>query len=217
MRGMPLSAVAAACREEMRKRRRGEPFTDAFGEELFCRAVCHHEDEAWVAIVEQYRVLLTTWVRRHPAYADSGVDAEDVAIRALARFWMAIGPEQMPQFAGINPVMQYLKLCVHSVMVNEVRALSQSSELPDEELDIEALAVDEVAASQLWDTIMRVLDDDAERLVVHLSFALDLKPAAIHARHPDRFGSVADVYRLKRSAIDRLRRSPDVIRFLGAV
>ena len=59
-----------------------------------------------------------------------------------------------------------------------------------------------------------MLDDEAERLVVYLSFVLDLKPAAIHGRHPGRFGSMADVYRVKRNALDRLRRSPE-IRALG--
>jgi hypothetical protein len=214
LRSMPLDAVAAACREEMRKRRLSEPFTDAFGEELFCRAVCDRDEKAWAAIVEQYRVLLTTWVRRHPSYQPGYVDPEDVAIRALARFWMAVKPEQMPQFASLNPVMQYLKMCVHSVVVNEARAMPTPSELPEEEHDIEALAVDQVAASQLWSAIMRVLDDPDERLVAYLSFALGLKPGAIHDRHRDRFEGTADVYRIKRNAIDRLRRSPEILKFL---
>jgi hypothetical protein len=213
LRNVPLDAVAAACKEEMRKRRLGEPFTDAFGEELFCRAVCRRDEQAWAAIVEQYRVLLTTWVRRHPSYQPGYVDAEDVAIRALARFWMAVRPEQMPQFASLNQVMQYLKLCVHSVVVNEARAMPIPSELPEEEHDIEALAVNQVAGKQLWSAIMRVLDDPDERLVVYLSFALGLKPGAIHDRHRDRFESTADVYRTKRNAIDRLRRSPEIIKY----
>jgi hypothetical protein len=213
LRGMPLRAVAAACREEMGKRRRGEPFTDAFGEELFRRAICQRDHGAWEAIVDQYRALLTSWVRRHPAYVAGCVDSEDVAIRALARFWMAVGPERLAQFAGINPVMQYLKMCVHSIVLNEARTLGDPSDPPEEEHDIEALALDQVAASQLWRSIMRVLDDRGERLVVYLAFALGMKPAAIHARHPDRFCCVGEVYQLKRNAIERLRRSPEILRF----
>jgi hypothetical protein len=213
LRGMPLRAVAAACRDEMDRRRRGEPFSDAFGEELFRRAICERDQRAWEAIVDQYRPLLTCWVCRHPAFAVGCVDAEDVAIRALARFWMAVGPDRLAQFAGINPVMQYLKLCVHSIVLNEARSIGDPSDPPEEEHDIEALALDQVAASQLWRSIMRVLDDRAERLVVYLSFGLGLKPAAIHARHPDRFCCVGEVYQLKRNAIDRLRRSPEILRF----
>jgi hypothetical protein len=216
LRGMSLYAVAAGCREEVGKRRRGEPFTDAFGEELFRRAICERDHRAWEAIVEQYRALLAAWACRHRAYVAGCVDAEDVAIRALSRFWMAVGPERLSRFAGINPMMQYLKLCVHSIVLDEVRALADPFEPAEEEHDIEALALDQVAAAQLWHAILRALDDRGERLVVYLSFALGMKPSAIHARHPERFGSVAAVYQLKRNAIDRLRRSPEILRFQGA-
>jgi len=215
LRNMPLSTLAAACREEIGRRRRGEPHSDAFAEELFHRAVCRRDESAWATIVELYRYLLTSWAVRHPAYTPGCVDPEDVAIQALSRFWMAVGPEQMPHFASINQLMKYLKMCVHSVMVNEARAVSAPAESPNEEHDVEALALDQVAATQLWSAIMRVLDDGLERLVIYLSFALGLKPGAIHTQHPDRFQSVAEVYQRKRNALDRLRRNPEILGYLA--
>jgi hypothetical protein len=50
--------------------------------------------------------------------------------------------------------------------------------------------------------------------VAFLSFARDLKPAEIASRHTALFASVADVYRIKRNIIERLRRNPEIQGFL---
>ena len=52
-------------------------------------------------------------------------------------------------------------------------------------------------------------------MVAYLSFARELKPSEIFGRHPGLYASVADVYRIKRNLIERLRRSPQVRAFLA--
>src|SRR5262245_22072900 len=223
-RWMPVDAVADAHRAEMGKRQRGLPFSDDFGVELFRRAVAERDAGAWEAVVQQYYGLVKAWVRGHPAYVPSRTDADEIAMCAFARFWGAVGPERSARFVELGALMRYLKLCTHSVLLDEVRALSRipESSAPERdaeevagEQDSEALIVDRMSAAQLWDVIKGSLEDEAERLVVYLSFALDLKPGAIHERHPDRFEGVADVYRIKRNAIDRLRRSPELRALVG--
>ena len=54
-------------------------------------------------------------------------------------------------------------------------------------------------------------------MVAYLSFARDLKPSEIFGRHPRLYESVADVYRIKRNVIERLRRSPEVRAFLPSM
>jgi hypothetical protein len=78
----------------------------------------------------------------------------------------------------------------------------------------ERSALGKLAGQQLWDTISRELQDEPEQVVAHLSFARDLKPAEIYQRHPHLYESVADVYRIKRNIIERLRRSADIRAFL---
>ena len=225
-RSMPLAALVAAHRAEMEKRQHGEPCSDEFGVELFRRAVADRDPTAWEAVVQQYRGLVRTWVRAHAAYASSRADADDVAIRAFARFWGAVGPDRQAHFTELAASMRYLKMCVHSVLLDEVRAQARYPEptAPEHEaealaveLDGEALVVDRMAAAELWQAVTRALEDESERLVVYLSFALGLKPGAIYDRHPDRFVSVTEVYRVKRNAIDRLRRSPAILALVGDV
>jgi hypothetical protein len=52
--------------------------------------------------------------------------------------------------------------------------------------------------------------------VAYLSFARDLKPSEIFGRHPRLYENVADVYRIKRNVVERLRRSPEVRAFLSS-
>jgi hypothetical protein len=77
----------------------------------------------------------------------------------------------------------------------------------DATTDVEAIAMGEMAGHELWQVIAEEVPDETERLVVYWSFALGLKPGEIHERSPERYPSVADVYRIKRNVLDRLRRS----------
>jgi hypothetical protein len=78
----------------------------------------------------------------------------------------------------------------------------------------ERSVVGQIAGAQLWEAVLKQLQDDSERVVAQLSFMRDLKPSEIFDRHPRLYESVADVYRVKRNVIERLRRSPEVRAFL---
>ena len=214
---MTTAELAEACQAETLRFLRGEPSRDVFGVELFRRAVCEREEVAWEAVVAQFGGLLLGWLKRHPASALLREDEDYIVNRALARFWQAIGPERFYKFASLAALLTYLKMCVHCAVLDEVRsrrdvcdpwpsADGEDCELADAS-EAGAVNLDRVSEHEMWQTIVRELPDQAERLVVYLSFALDLKPGEIHRRHSDRYPTAADVYRVKRSALDRLRRS----------
>jgi hypothetical protein len=58
------------------------------------------------------------------------------------------------------------------------------------------------------------MQDEAERRAAYYCFVLDLKPREVQERHPELYGSVDDVYRIKRNVLDRLRRNPRIRAFL---
>jgi hypothetical protein len=212
---MPTAALAEACREETEKVRRGEPSRDEFCFELIGRALRERDHAAWEAIRGHYRRMVLAWVRQHPM-ANAVQEEDDYWVtRAFERFWAAIGPERFDSFPSLAALLQYLKMCVHSVLLDEVRArgaaptesLDELGEGVGEGPDIEELAVGQLAGLDLWNAIVAELTDEAERLVVYLSFVRDIKPAEIQRRHPDRYPAVGEVYRIMRNALDRLRRS----------
>jgi hypothetical protein len=203
---------------------RGEPRDDAYCFEVFERAVVRRDDAAWEAIIAQYRGIVLAYVGQHTVAAMVR-EADDFWVnRAFQRFWSAVGPDRFAQFPDVAALLKYLKLCVHSVLLDEARARRAGSttsldEVPETArapLNAEHSVVGKLAGDQLWETILRELQDEAEQTVVYLSFARDLKPAEIYERHPQLYGSVADVYRIKRNVVERLRRSPEIRAFLAA-
>jgi DNA-directed RNA polymerase specialized sigma subunit len=94
---------------------------------------------------------------------------------------------------------------------------SSMSEVPETAAatdNSERSVVGKIAGAQLWEAVLTQLQDESERVVAQLSFMRDLKPSEIFDRHPRLYESVADVYRIKRNVIERLRRSPEVRAFL---
>jgi hypothetical protein len=220
---MPLSRLAQACANETGKYQRGEVSDDRYCLELLRRAICDRDSEAWEIVLGQYRSLVLAWVRQHPASASAVEDGDYWVTRVFERFWMAVGPERFGSFSQLAGVLRYLKMCVHSVLLDEARrrAAAPTERLDAAEadvadrFDVEADVLGRVGGRDLWAAIERTLADDGERRVIYCSFALDMKPAEIHERQPDLFATVADVYRIKRNAIDRLRRSQEISQFLA--
>lgn len=223
VRQMPLAEIAARCREETEKFLRRELSRDAFCFEIFRRAICDRDEPAWAAIFAQYRGMVLSWVRRHPVSANVREDDAYWVNRTFDRFWMAVGPERFGAFLGMAALLRYLKLCSHSVLLDEARArgpvrtdtlddrVAESIETPD----VADTAIGQLAGNDLWDAIAAEMQDEAERRTAYLCFVLDLKPREVQERHPELYATVDDVYRIKRNLLDRLRRNPHIRAFLA--
>jgi len=224
LRDVSLAELGRRCREETLRFLRAEPRDDSFCFEVFERAVVRREDDAWATIVAQYRGIVLAYVGQHSA-ATMMREPDDYWVnRAFQRFWSAVGPERFGQFPDLAALLKYLKLCVHSVLMDEIRArraaaansLDEIPEtVPSSSANAERSVVGKLAGEQLWATITAELQDEAEEVVAYLSFTRELKPSEIYDRHPRLYASVADVYRIKRNLIERLRRSPQVRAFLA--
>lgn len=222
-RQLSLVDLAAACQQETSRFQRGQSSRDEFCRELFYRAICLRDHGAWERIVFQYRGVVLAWIRHHPA-SSSAREGDDYWLnRTFERFWAAVGPDRFDRFPDLASLLKYLKMCVHSVLLDDVRAqgAAQLESLDDaparsvEAPDFDMQAVGQLAGQELWNTIVAELPDEAERLVVYCSFALDLKPSEIYQRYSGRYATVADVYRIKRNVLERLRRSPRIQQFVA--
>jgi hypothetical protein len=222
LREVPIGELVHRCREETMRFLHGEQRDDTYCFEIFERAIVHRDDQAWAAIMVQYRGIVLAYVGQHAAASQVHEPDEYWVSRAFQRFWSAVGPDRFGHFADLAALLKYLKLCVHSVLMDELRArragMTSLDELPESTADRaspEGRVIGFLAGEQLWQSILRELHDEAERQVVFLSFASDLKPAAIFERQPLLYTSVSDVYRIKRNVLERLRRSPEIREFLG--
>jgi DNA-directed RNA polymerase specialized sigma24 family protein len=144
------------------------------------------------------------------------IDAEDVVHRGLEKFitQMRARPETFTGFAGMASLMTYLKRCVRSVRIDRQRKAEREQRVV-EALEItvsaharssEALVLDPLVRERCAEHIQSRLKDEQERLLVHLQFELDVKPAEIVERCPDQFPDADEVYKVRERIIRRLSR-----------
>ena len=131
---LSLAALAQRCREETLRFLSGQDRDDTYCFEIFKRAVVERDDRAWEAIVNQYRGIVLAYVGQHSVAAVLR-EADDYWLnRAFQRFWSAVGPERFAAFPDLPALLKYLKLCVHSVLLDELRARRAAvslDEIPD--------------------------------------------------------------------------------------
>jgi DNA-directed RNA polymerase specialized sigma24 family protein len=215
---VPIEILCAEARAQEASFVRGEPSEDAAGVELFRRAIADADEAAWEAVVALYRGLLIAQSARQVVRSLVVEDAGFCVDRAFQRFWRATRARGIHEFRDLASILKYLKMCLASVLLDEARARRRQACVSFDDLapdsyvstDPSAAVVANIAQVDLWKSNERELRNDTERLVVRLSFAAGLSPREICALHPDHFPDVAEVYRLKRNLIERLRRSKTI-------
>lgn len=214
---LAVGDLARLCAEETTRYQRGQPYAERFCLELFRRAVVHRDDDAWAAIYEQYAGVVKRWLGAHEQSSDEGITD------TFARFWRAVDGSKFARFGSLSAVLQYLKMCAQTAHLDRARA-SQAVQheqslderihiLPSQE-NIEEYTAGRLEAHEFWRSVQEVVTEEGERTVIYLSYVMGLTPREICARHAAQFPDVADIYRLKRNALDRLRRSTTVKMFL---
>jgi len=221
VRHLALPQLVVWCGEETGKYRRGQHYSPEYCFELFRRAIAERDQDAWTQLVTQYSSLVLAWILRHPARASVGEEDEFWLNDAFRRFWQATRAKQFSDFGNLPGLLAFLKMCAHSAIMDGAR---RQPPLPVGSLDkILEEGGEEPFADQtgqplpeeLWEAITRTLPDESERLVVYLRFGLGLSPRDIPRREPGHFPTVADVYRVYRNALDRLRRADEIRQFFA--
>jgi hypothetical protein len=139
--------------------------------------------------------------------------------------WGALTPETFAPFDTLASVLQYLQKCVHSVLLDLVRAAERAgvvSEIERPDLmgegttpTIETQVLDRAQRQAFWQAISARLKNDKERLVLYGLYVMGYKPRELYAQYPDRFRNVNEIYRVRENVIARLRRDADLAKSFG--
>ena len=214
---LSINELARSCSEETNKFLRQSVSNDRYCLELFRRAIVKRDDDAWACIYQQYAPLVLTWVTQHQSAAPMlGQDGSAPLVNAaFAKFSQALTPAKMDNFDSLAAILKYLKMCVHSVVADEVRsrqsrqyeeALEQIENEPATE-DPADDVVSNISAQNLWQVIQEELNGEDERVLMYLAYIHGMKPSEISSHHRRLFPTVDDVYRIKRNVLERLRRN----------
>ena len=191
--------------------------------ELFRRAIREHDQSAWEAIWLQYRPLVTSWVKQHSGFESSGEEVEYFVNGAFGKLAVTLTPDRFGGFSDLGFLLRYLKMCVHSVIV-DYRRLAEQERLQPLEDAAERRGTDPSPEEQvtrqsfrqaLWDLLRARLQDEKEYAVLYGSFVLALKPQELYGLFPNLFSDVDEIYRIKQNVLLRLRRDPELQTALG--
>src|SRR5207245_8581045 len=184
---------------------------------LFRRTIFRLDYDSWACIYQQYAPLVLTWVNQHQSAAPVlGQDGSAPLVNAaFAKFSQALTPVKMDNFDSLAAVLKYLKMCVHSVIADEVRSRqARQYEEALESIEHEPASddpaddvVSNISAQGLWQVIQQELYGEDERVLIYLAYIHGMKPSEISNQHHRLFPTVDDVYRIKRNVLERLRRN----------
>ena len=225
LRLLALEGIAHRCQEETELFFQGQTYDPRYCFELFCRAIIGRDQSAWQLVYAQYRPLVAGWVERHPAFPNSGEEAQYFINRAFEKMWAALTPDKFSRFSNLKSLLRYLQMCVHSVIVDQIRLAKRSAvAVHTDRLGaagrtkgpvVEEQALAQVHRQEFWREIDTRLRTEKERQVVYGSFIMALKPREIHAQFRETFTDVHEVYRVKENVLARLRRDAKLQEFLG--
>lgn len=215
-----LNTIAQRCQEESRRYFQQLAFDARYCYELFRRALAQRSEPAWDLLYTQYAAQVQGWVERHPAFASSGEPANHFVNAAFVKLWSALPAAKFSRFADLKALLSYLKLCVGSVLIDHARAKAQPVETEiDSEHTGEAAPdqgyLDDEWRQAFWRRVEQKLKDDKERKLIYYRFVLDLKPREICKRFPEEFPAVEEIFVMTQNIVARLRRDPELRKFLG--
>lgn len=222
---LTLVGIAHRCTQESERFFHRQSHDPRYCFELFRRAILHANQRAWEHAYTIYRPLVTGWVKRHSAFPISGEEAQYFVNRAFEKMWSALTPDKFDRFSNLKSLLGYLQMCVHSAVIDETRSSGPDIEdVDDDQLatrrevkgsSIEDRALSRAQRETFWHLIEERLKNEKERLVVHGSFVLNLKPRELYADFQHMFQDVNEIYRVKQNVLARLRRDRDLAELLG--
>jgi DNA-directed RNA polymerase specialized sigma24 family protein len=224
LRLLTLAGLAHRCMHETERFFQRQGYDPQYCFELFRRAVMECNQRAWELIYDQYRPLVAGWVKCHSAFPDSGEEVQYFVNRAFEKMWLALTRDKFGHFSDLKSLLRYLQMCVHSVILDQIRTTERSvvcvnaeglfAEGRAKDPAVENQALAQVHRQEFWRKINARLRNEKERLVVYGSFVLAFKPRELYAQFQETFHDVNEVYRVKVNVLARLRQDAELQKFL---
>jgi DNA-directed RNA polymerase specialized sigma24 family protein len=216
-----VEELARRCHEETERFFQRLTPDPRFCYELFRRALARREDAAFAYLLENYRPLVESWVRRHAGFGDTGEEASVFVTAAFEKLWQAIPPDRFGQFPTIKTLLHYLKLCAGTSVIDYLRSMQDVDPIDDDDLrkrrppDAPASLLSGAERAEFWGEILQRAQSEKEWLVAFACFTLQMKPREVFEEYPGVFESVREIYRVKQNLIERLRRDHELRKSLA--
>lgn len=207
---------SAQCRREISMDCCGDPSTDEHDVELFRRATVQGDQDARAWVQQCLSEVVHDWLRRHPSReAACRLESEEHYVaQTFEHFWQATVQQQVT-FRTLGGALQYLRASLHGAILDTLRTYSRPGEvaLPEPGEPGEPQAEDVTSSSEVWDILQTILSNEREQRLAYLLFHCGLKPREIVRFCPQEWSDVHEIYRLRRTIMERLLRNADQLRW----
>ncbi len=214
---LSVQVLAARCLREIEHYRQGEPWTDEYGLELLRRAIVQGDQEAWAWVQHCFSGLVHGWLRRHPRREVAcHLESDDNYVaQAFERFWQATTLTQRVEFRSLAAALQYLRASLNGAILDTFRAYTRPGEvsLPEPGEAWEPNREDVTDSSEVWEALQTMLTNRREQRLAYLLFYCGFKSREIVRFCPQEFSDVHEIYRMRRSIMERLLRNADQLRW----
>lgn len=221
VRDLPLDTLFHLCQIETIHFQRQLPCDPRYGFELFRRAAEQNE-LAWECIYRQYVTLVTYWIETHPAQPYCHEEVAYIVNRTFERFWQRWTPQMFARFSELAQILRYLECCAVTCLLDVNRRQKRAQELPLEQISSYPATLHGEADERhwteqqrmaLWQTLLSLVHDEREKVVLIRSYLFDWKPKEIYKHYTYHFQSIAQIYRIKQTLLQRFRQTPQLQAF----
>ncbi len=225
-----LTELVDQCRDQTALYIQREVYDARFCFEIWRRAIVDRDESAWQAAVEQYSGFVRRWLsQRLQSQPALRFEEEALVNGVFINFFRFVGPEKFVSFPTLPAVLQYLKLCCGTLVIDAQRdqqarqgdislerPLSSGDNRDDgpnlasrlaADSDLEAEALQRADRSKFWDSVWQKLADPTDRWLVYLRYVQDMPPREIIQRYPQIFTDITEVYRRNKNILWRLRNT----------
>jgi len=209
--------IAEHCKWEIRTSRDADSCDDAYTLELFRRAIVQEDQEAWAWVQHCFSGLVRGWLRRHPRKETACrlESDENYVAQAFERFWQATTLTHRVEFHSLAAALHYLRASLNGAIMDTLRAYARPGEvsLPEPGEAWEPYQEDVTDSSEMWEVLQTMLSNKREQRLAYLLFHCGLKSREIVRFCPQEFSDVQEIYRMRRSIMERLLRNADQLRW----
>jgi len=210
--------LAHRCRKEQELFVHKKQYDPGYCFELFRMALQDNDLDAWFLITNIFGEMVKGWALKHGGFQDCGENVGNVVQGTFDRCLSALSGGRLDPARGLGGLLNYLKKCVHSEIVDLIRKKGPPTVPITDNIPGSSLPkTDPIAREKLWRFVNDKLKTQEERVVVYATFFLCYHPTQIYDRYAPKFKkfkTVRDVSRIKENVFARLRNDHELREYL---
>lgn len=196
---LSLDEVAQRCEEETANYWQKLAVDTRYCFELLRRALEDQVQDAFTYVFRIYQPQCARWALGVSGFENTNEPSPDVFVsEAFAKLFRDLRGEKFRQFDALPAVLLYLKKCVVTSILQQLRRrhpdeIESGREADVEEVQAEGAFESAVEYEQTWARVCHVLPNQDDQNLADYRYRQNLKPAEIAHLHPAQWPSAREV------------------------